>query len=222
MPFFARSYAKPEPVSPLLKVKISISNAYFSSVETMGDFFNRIGQKRTLTKALFEIWRRLPRRAFKQRLRGSCLRHRALNCRADAKMQYSYSVQPSYHIFHGNHPAHHLHPSKYFTVGGRSAQSPTLFICPSRVCTDAWTEISTPAGRQPGALHWPDGSAGGRLGSVAPLRLSLSIRQARPADQIKSRSAIGDWAHDYLSLGRRRGPRYIEANRSGVTANASR
>jgi hypothetical protein len=29
---------------PLPKVKISISDAYFSAAETMADFFNRIGQ----------------------------------------------------------------------------------------------------------------------------------------------------------------------------------
>ena len=33
---------------PLIKVKISMSSAYFSAVETMADFFNRIGQKRSL------------------------------------------------------------------------------------------------------------------------------------------------------------------------------
>ena len=32
---------------PPLKVKISISRAYFSTEETMADFFNRIGQKQT-------------------------------------------------------------------------------------------------------------------------------------------------------------------------------
>ena len=50
--FFARRYAKSEPGNPLLKVKISISSAYFSALETMADFFNRIGQKRTLTSSL--------------------------------------------------------------------------------------------------------------------------------------------------------------------------
>jgi hypothetical protein len=41
---FARSYAKSEPGNPLLKVKISISSVYFSTMETMADFFNRIGR----------------------------------------------------------------------------------------------------------------------------------------------------------------------------------
>ncbi|MCY1184527.1 hypothetical protein D9M73_252310 [compost metagenome] len=45
--FFARRYAKSEPGNPLLKVKISISSAYFSVVESMADFFNRIGQKQS-------------------------------------------------------------------------------------------------------------------------------------------------------------------------------
>ena len=42
--FFARSYAKSEPGILGSKVKISISSAYFSAVETMADFFNRTGR----------------------------------------------------------------------------------------------------------------------------------------------------------------------------------
>jgi hypothetical protein len=34
---------------PLPKVKISISDAYFSAAKTMADFFNRIGQERSVT-----------------------------------------------------------------------------------------------------------------------------------------------------------------------------
>jgi len=34
---------------PLPKVKISISDAYFSDAQTMADFFNRIGQERTVS-----------------------------------------------------------------------------------------------------------------------------------------------------------------------------
>jgi hypothetical protein len=34
---------------PLPKVKISISDAYFSAAQTMVDFFNRIGQLQTFT-----------------------------------------------------------------------------------------------------------------------------------------------------------------------------
>ena len=45
--FIARRHAKSEPPNPLFKVQISISSAYFSTVETMADFFNRIGQKRS-------------------------------------------------------------------------------------------------------------------------------------------------------------------------------
>jgi hypothetical protein len=37
----------------VLKAKISISSTYFSAVETMIDFFNRIGQKQTLTDIPF-------------------------------------------------------------------------------------------------------------------------------------------------------------------------
>jgi hypothetical protein len=40
---------------PLPKVKISISDAYFSDAQTMADFFNRIGHKRTLA---FHPWPR--------------------------------------------------------------------------------------------------------------------------------------------------------------------
>ena len=36
--------------NPLLKVKISISGAYFSAVETMADFFNRIGRLLTIIR----------------------------------------------------------------------------------------------------------------------------------------------------------------------------
>ncbi|MFJ2458019.1 hypothetical protein ACIOVC_05625 [Pseudomonas neuropathica] len=46
--FFARRYVKSEP-NPTFKRKISISSVYFSVVETMADFFNRICQKRTLS-----------------------------------------------------------------------------------------------------------------------------------------------------------------------------
>jgi hypothetical protein len=42
--FIARSYAKSEHGSLVLKAKISISSTYFSAVETMIDFFNRIGR----------------------------------------------------------------------------------------------------------------------------------------------------------------------------------
>ncbi|WP_218275530.1 MULTISPECIES: hypothetical protein, partial [unclassified Pseudomonas] len=38
-----------------LKVKISISSAYFSAVEAIADFFNRIGRKRRLTNDRFQL-----------------------------------------------------------------------------------------------------------------------------------------------------------------------
>lgn len=42
-----RIYAKSEPGNPLIIAKISSSDAYFSAVETMADFFNTIGHKRS-------------------------------------------------------------------------------------------------------------------------------------------------------------------------------
>jgi hypothetical protein len=45
--------------TPQPKVKISMSDAYFSAAETMADFFNRIGRERVKTqlrsKALYRI-----------------------------------------------------------------------------------------------------------------------------------------------------------------------
>jgi hypothetical protein len=38
--FFAHRYVKSESGKPLPKVKVSISDAYFSAAETMVDFFN--------------------------------------------------------------------------------------------------------------------------------------------------------------------------------------
>jgi hypothetical protein len=51
--FFARCYVKSESGSPLPKVKISISDAYFSDAQTMADFFNTIGRLLPFTKGSF-------------------------------------------------------------------------------------------------------------------------------------------------------------------------
>ncbi|SCW78305.1 MULTISPECIES: hypothetical protein [unclassified Pseudomonas] len=43
--FLARCYVKSEPEALCSKIRISISGAYFSAVETVADFFNRFGRK---------------------------------------------------------------------------------------------------------------------------------------------------------------------------------
>ncbi len=48
--FLARSYVKSEPGTLCSKIKISISDAYFSTVETVGDFFNRIGRLQPIAR----------------------------------------------------------------------------------------------------------------------------------------------------------------------------